>query len=76
MRVPTNNYRREQQFEIADCFSIINHKQKFVVSKIIAKLVVLYYGHFQVLECVGAIAYCLKLPETSKIHPVVHLSLP
>nr|GFC81083.1 putative mitochondrial protein [Tanacetum cinerariifolium] len=33
-----------------------------------------FYGPFEIVERVGAVAYRLKLPPTAAIHPVFHVS--
>ncbi|GAA0167799.1 hypothetical protein LIER_40449 [Lithospermum erythrorhizon] len=39
------------------------------------KLAVKYYGPFKIIQRIGPVEYKRKFPETSRIHPVFHVSL-
>lgn len=51
------------------------HRQSSLCSQPSTKLTKRYFGPFQVLECIGSVAYRLQLHEGSKIHPMFHCSL-
>jgi hypothetical protein len=48
--------------------------QSSVMSRANQKLSFKYFGPFKIVERIGSVAYRLLLPDSSSIHPVVHVS--
>ena len=70
-------HRQDVKFEIGDWvyLKLRPHRQQYVAQRINKKLAPRYYGPFQIKERFGPVVYELKLPASSKIHPVFHASL-
>ena len=51
------------------------YRQLFVSEIRNLKLYARYYGTFEMLQRVGKVAYKLKFPLGSRIHPVFHVSM-
>ncbi|GAU12466.1 hypothetical protein TSUD_229990, partial [Trifolium subterraneum] len=77
MKRQADKKRTERSFVIGEWVfvKLRAHRQKSIVTRINAKLAARYYGPYPILERIGAVAYKLKLPPGSKVHPVFHVSL-
>ena len=77
MKTQADKHRKERNFEIGDLvfLKLKQHRQHSVAARISPKLSARYYGSFEVIERIGEVAYKLKLPTSSKIHLVFHVSL-
>ena len=76
MKQQVDQNRSEHQFQEGDqvFLWLQPYKQTSLKDKGCQKLSPKFYGPYQVLQCIGEVAYKLTLPPTAKIHPVFHVS--
>ncbi|XP_052182059.1 uncharacterized protein LOC127794843 [Diospyros lotus] len=77
MKQNTDRRRSEREFETGDQVYLrlrYNHLKSISRGKV-TKLSPKYYGPFPIEARIGKVAYRLKLPPGSQIHPVFHVSL-
>ena len=72
-----DSHRLEKVFEVGDGVQaeLHHYRQQSVATRLNFKLSKHYYWHFQVLQWIGVVAYCLQLPDMSQIHLVLNVSL-
>jgi hypothetical protein len=69
--------RTDRSFQVGEWLflKLCPRRQRLAGAHINAKLAARYYGPFQIVERVGAVAYKLKLPVGARVHPMFLVSL-
>ncbi|PKU61934.1 putative mitochondrial protein [Dendrobium catenatum] len=77
MKTKADAHRKDVTFEVGEMvyLKLRPYRQKTLASIRSEKLSPRYYGPFEIERKVGMVAYRLKLPPHSSIHPVFHASL-
>jgi hypothetical protein len=76
MKHQEDKQRSEREFAVGDMvyMKLQPYAQTSVAKRSNHKLSFKYFGPYEVLARIGKVAYKLKLPENSQIHPVLHVS--
>jgi len=77
MKYQADKSRSERSFAVGEqvWLKLQPYVQTSVAHRASNKLSFRYFGPFEILSKIGSVAYKLKLPADSSIHPVFHVSL-
>ncbi|KAG6400655.1 hypothetical protein SASPL_137496 [Salvia splendens] len=77
MTAAANRKWRDVEFAVGDMVYVRfrPHRQSTLFSSRNRKLAPRFFGPFRIESRIGATAYRLQLPESTRIHPVFHVSL-
>ena len=77
MKHYADKHRIEREFQVGDevYLKLQPYRQTSLALRKNLKLSSKFYGPYPVIDRIGPVAYKLKLPATSQLHPVFHVSL-
>lgn len=77
MKNQADKHRTERTFAVGDkvWIKLQPYVQTSVAQRASHKLAFRYFDPYEVESKIGSVAYKLKLPTTSSVHPVFHVSL-
>ena len=77
MKQMADKHRSEREFSIGDLvfLKLQPYRKNSVALRRNLKLNPRYYGPYPIIRRIGSVAYELRLPEGSSVHPVFHVSL-
>jgi hypothetical protein len=76
MKHQADKKREERSFQIGDWvyLKLQPYVQVSVAQRVSQKLGFKFFGPYEIIGKVGNVSYKLKLPESARIHPVIHVS--
>ncbi|KAJ0810360.1 putative nucleotidyltransferase, Ribonuclease H [Helianthus annuus] len=77
MKTAADKHRKDVSFEVGDWvyIKLQPYRQHSIRLRRHNKLGRRFFGPYQIVSKVGPVAYKLNLPDSAKIHPVIHVSL-
>jgi hypothetical protein len=77
MKFQADKHRTDRSFSIDDhvWLKLQPYAQRSVASHVSPKLSYRYFGPYEIESKISEVAYKLKLPANSSVHPIFHVSL-